>query len=52
MNGAQKCFNVTIIDDTVVEPNQSISIILTTYDDHVNVQNGLLVVEIIDNDSK
>ena len=50
MNGVQNCSNITIIDDTALEAVESFRVVLMTSDSSVQILNGQLVVEIMDND--
>jgi len=49
-NNAQECINILIVDDNILEPNQTFSVLLNTSDSDVNVQNGRLEIIIVDND--
>lgn len=51
-NSFQHCFNISIIDDSIVEPNQSFMVILSSSDTNVTIDNQQLLVTIIDNDGK
>jgi hypothetical protein len=49
-----QCFNLTILDDTLVEANETFSVQLTSIDGQVMATppGGLLNVTILDNDGK
>jgi len=51
-NGDQMCISIMIIDDTILEPSQSLSVVLNTSDSDVNIVNGLYVINILNNDCK
>lgn len=44
--------DITLLDDSFLEPNENFSVILTTTDSSVIIERGEASVTIIDNDSK
>ena len=52
-SGSKSCVNITIINDMVVESNETFSAILSTSDPNVRLQNNVSVITIVDaGDSK
>ena len=51
-NSTAICTNIAIIDDAILEPLQSFSILLTSNDSNLMVQNGRLLISIVDNDGE
>jgi len=46
------CIDIHIVEDSILEPDQTFNIELNTTDVDVNIQNGLLVITITDNDGE
>ena len=51
-NGAAKCINILIIDDNVLEGNQTFVVTLTTLDSNVILENTVTTITIMDNDGQ
>jgi len=52
LNGSEMCTNIIIIDDSILEPLQFFSIVLTSNDSDVVIRNGQLMINILANDGK
>ena len=52
LNGTKIFTNITIIDDSILEPLQSFAIVLTTTDSDVVILNGRQLINIVANDGK
>ena len=50
-NGTLQCINVTIIDDSLVESNETFSVTMTTSNSVVVLGNNLTTITITDTDS-
>jgi len=51
-NNSTKCITVSIQEDSILEPLQYFSVILTTSDPDVLIQNRQLIINIIDDDGE
>ena len=51
-NGTMQCINVTIIDDSLVESNETFTVTLITSNSVVELGNNLTTITITDTDSK
>ena len=50
-NGTMQCINVTIIDDSLVEPNETFAVTLTTSNSDMELGENLTTITITDTDS-
>ena len=50
-NGTLQCINVTIIDDSLVESNETFTVTMTTSNSVVELGNNLTTITITDTDS-
>ena len=51
-NGSQECFNITIIDDSIIEDTEFFRVSLTSTRHNVIVTSSLATVWITDNDGR
>ena len=51
-NGRRMCSIISIIDDSILEPAQSFSVVMTTNYSNVIIRNDRLVLSLMDNDGK
>ena len=50
-NGTMQCINVAIIDDSLVEPNETFTVTLTVSNSVVELGNNLTTITITDTNS-
>ena len=48
----QNCINIEIVDDTIVEPNENFSLVLSTSEERVTLSPDSAEIIILDNDCK
>ena len=51
-DNTRHCFNVSILDDDINEPEKEFLVMLTTSDSHVDLSPNMATITIIDNDGK
>ena len=51
-NGSRECFDITIIDDSIIEDTESFRVSLTSATENVVVTNSFATVRITDNDGR
>ena len=51
INGAMICVNITILDDSILEENETFTMTLTTADSDVIIGTTMAAIIIIDDDS-
>lgn len=51
-NGSRECFDITIIDDSIIEDTESFRVSLTSATENVVVPNSFATVRITDNDGR
>ena len=51
-NGSKMCSSISIIDDSILEPVQSFSVLISTTDSNVIIRKERLVLSLMDNDGK
>ena len=50
ISGIQQCINITIIDNTTVEEDETFTVTLSTSNPRVELDNNVTTVTILDND--
>ena len=48
----RECFDVSILDDNINEPEKKFLLMLTTGDPQINLSPNTVIITIIDNDGK
>jgi len=51
-NGDERCINILVLDDAIVENSQSFFVVLSTMDSYANTRNRKIEITINDNDCK